>query len=296
MAERVIENENLAEKVCMVTGATSGIGKETAAALATLGASVVIVGRNEQKTHRVVDELRLETGNSSLDALVADFSDLRQVVDLAHAFQSKYSRLDVLINNAGAFFSTRNETSYGVESTFLINHLSPFLLTNLLVDTLKKSAPARIVNVSSAAHRFDRMDFSDLSFTRSYAGLRAYARSKLANLLFTYELSRRLKGSGVTVNALHPGHVATEIWRTNFPVFGSILKQCMKLIALTPEQGADTPVYLATSPKVAGVSGAYFIKRNPAHSSQISYDRQVAARLWKISEELTAVDKAPSAI
>ena len=276
-------------KVCMVTGATSGIGQVTAAALAAQGAHVIVVGRNRAKAQQVVGEIRRQTGNDAVWYLLADFSDLQQVRELAAAFSAQYSQLDVLVNNAGTYFNTRHPAPGGVEMTFHVNHLAHFLLTNLLLDTLTASAPARIVNVTSRAHEYDNMDFDDLGFERSYFGMKAYARSKLANLLFTYELARRLAGSGVTVNAVHPGGVATDIWRTNFPVLGPAIKWVMSLFALTPEEGADTLIYLASSPDVEGVTGKYFVEREAIASSPLSYDEQVAARLWEVSEQLTAV-------
>ena len=213
--ETSLDKNYMQGKVCLVTGATAGIGKVAAAALAAQGAEVVITGRNPQKTRDVVDQIKSETGNQSIQYLLADFSDLQQVRDLAASFKERCSRLDVLLNNAGAFYNNRKETALGVEMTFLVNHLAPFLLTQLLLDVLRSSAPARIVNVASDAHKYGTMDFDDLGFERGYFGMKAYARSKLANVLFTYELARRLAGSGVTVNAVHPGHVATDIWKTN---------------------------------------------------------------------------------
>jgi len=252
MADEIAGNQMLQGKTCLVTGATSGIGKVVATALAAQGAQVIVAGRNEAKAQRVVQEMRAETGNDDVCHLLADFSDLQQVRHLAAVFKERHARLDVLVNNAGAFFNTRRETPYGVEMTFLVNHLAPFLLTNLLLDVLRDSAPSRIVNVSSDAHKLATMDFDDLRFRRGYFGIKAYGRSKLANILFTYELSRRLAGSGVTVNAVHPGHTATDIWRTNFSVVGPMLKWVMGLFALTPEQGADNIIYLASSPDVEG--------------------------------------------
>jgi retinol dehydrogenase 12 len=284
-----IQNDNpMAGKICLVTGATAGIGKVTATALAAQGAMLVINGRNKQKTEATVQQIISETGNQSVQSSLADFSDLQQVRDLAAAFKQRYSHLDVLVNNAGAFFNSRIDTPYGVEITFLVNHLAPFLLTNLLFDTLKASPSARIVNVSSEGHKQDQMDFDDLGFKKSYFGMKAYARSKLANIFFTYELERRMKNTNVMVNALHPGHVATDIWKTSFPVIGPALKWIMKLIALTPEQGADNSIYLATSPEVAEITGKYFVKREPVQSSPISYDENIAQKLWEISESLTS--------
>ena len=195
----------------------------------------------------------------------------------------------MLVNNAGAFFNRRIKTQYGVEKTFLVNHLASFLLTNLLLDTIKASAPARIVNVASDGHKSGNMDLNDLEFSRFYFGMQAYGRSKLANVLFTYELGRRLEGSGVTVNALHPGHVATDIWSTNFSIFGPLLKRLMEIIALSPEEGADNTIYLASSPDVAGVSGKYFDKREAVPSSAITYDTELAQELWAVSEKFTSL-------
>ena len=289
MSQNQANKQSMRGKVCMVTGATSGIGQVTAAALAMQGAHVIVVGRNRAKAQQVVGEIRRQTGNDAVWYLLADFSDLQQVRELAAAFSAQYSQLDVLVNNAGTYFNTRHPAPGGVEMTFHVNHLAHFLLTNLLLDTLTASAPARIVNVTSRAHEYDNMDFDDLGFERSYFGMKAYARSKLANLLFTYELARRLAGSGVTVNAVHPGGVATDIWRTNFPVLGPAIKWVMSLFALTPEEGADTLIYLASSPEVEGVTGTYFVEREAIASSPLSYDEQVAARLWEVSEQLTAV-------
>jgi NAD(P)-dependent dehydrogenase (short-subunit alcohol dehydrogenase family) len=275
-------------KIYLVTGATSGIGKVIATALAAQEAEVVIVGRNAQKTQATVQQIRTETGNDSVHFLLADFSNLGQVRDLAVAFRKQYSRLDVLVNNAGAYFNARRPTPYGVEMTFLVNHLAPFLLTNLLLDILKDSTSARIVNVSSGAHTSGSMDFDDLGFKHFYFGMLAYARSKLANILFTYELCRRLEGSRVAINALHPGHVATDIWRTDFSFLGPAIKWFMERIALTPEQGADNTIYLASAPEVEGVTGKYFVKREAVPSSPLSYDRDIARKLWEVSEKITA--------
>ena len=287
MTDEIACNRALLGKVCLVTGATSGIGKVVATALAARGAQVVVVGRNEAKTQRVVQEMRAETGSDGVCHLLADFADLQQVRQLAAEFNEQYARLDVLVNNAGAFFNTRRETPYGVETTLLVNHLAPFLLTNLLLDLLRESAPSRIVNVSSDGHKLATMDFDDLGFKRGYLSMKAYGRSKLANIMFTYELSRRLEGSGVTVNAVHPGHTATDIWRTSFSVFSPLLKWVMGLFAQTPEQGADNTIYLASSPDVEGVTGKYFVARESVPSSALSYDEGIARRLWEVSTELT---------
>ena len=273
----------------MVTGATAGIGKITATVLAAMGARLVITGRNPQKTKESAQQIIFETGNKSVDYLIADYADLQQVRDLAVEFKSRYSRLDVLVNNAGAFFNTRKLTVTGVEMTLMVNHLASFLLTNLLLENILNGEPARILNVSSDAHKQGTMDFDDLGFAKGYSGMKAYGRSKLANILFTYELARRLKDSNVTVNALHPGHVATDIWKTNFKIIGPLLKWFMGLIALPPEEGADNSIYLASSTNLKGITGKYFVKREPVESSPISYDEGVARRLWDVSSELTKI-------
>ena len=279
----------MAGKLCLVTGATAGIGKITATALASQGAELVIHGRNQEKAEITVNKIKAETGNHQVSYLLADFSDLDQVRELVKKFQDRYDCLHLLVNNAGGFFNKRISTSYGVEMTFLVNHLAPFLLTNLLQGTIKNSSPARIINVSSEGHRQGKIDFNDLSFEKGYFGMKAYGRSKLANILFTYELARRLEGTGVTVNALHPGHIATDIWKTNFGVIGPALKRIMGLFSLTPEEGAENSIYLASSPEVEGIHGKYFIKNEPAQSSSASYDQEIARRLWKLSAELTSL-------
>lgn len=285
------ERNTMHGKTCLVTGATARIGQVTATALAAQGAKVVITGRNQAKAEQTVRQIKSETGNQDVQYLLADFSDLEQVRGLAATFKERFPHLDVLINNAGAFFNTRQDTPYGVEMTFLVNHLAPFLLTNLLLDTIRASASARIVNVASDAHQYDMMNFDDIGFRRGYFGFKAYARSKLANVLFTYELARRLAAGGVTVNALHPGHVATDIWKTNFSIFGPPLKWIMSFFAMTPVQGADNSIYLASSPDVARITGKYFDKREQVQSAPISYDEKVAQRLWELSETLTSIHK-----
>lgn len=276
-------------KVCLITGATSGIGKFAAAGLAAQGADLVIAGRNAEKASQTVEWIRSTTGNHNVDCLLADFSDLSQVRQMAGEFNQRYPHLDVLVNNAGSFYNTHRETPYGVELTFLVNHLAPFLLTSLLLDTLGHSAPARVINLSSDAHKYGSLDFDDLDFRKEgYVGIKAYARSKLANILFAYELARRLANNGVTVNALHPGHVATDIWRNDFSFIGPALKWITGLFSLSPEQGAESTIYLATSPEVEGITGKYFNKLKLAASSPASYDEAPARRLWEFSEEITS--------
>ena len=275
-------------QVCLVTGATSGIGRIAARDIARLGARVIIVGRSPEKTEATVRQIRAETGTTAVESLVADLSSQAEVRRLAEQVQARCDRLDVLVNNAGAMFLKRLESVDGIEMTLALNHLSYFLLTNLLLPLLKASAPARIVNVASDAHKGASINFDDLQAKQKYSGWRAYQRSKLANILFTNELARRLDGTGVTVNSLHPGFV-----RTNFlQVFegrwgGRLVRAIAERIAISPEQGARTSIYLASSPDVAGVTGRYFVKGKHVASSAQSLDPAAAERLWRISEEMT---------
>jgi NAD(P)-dependent dehydrogenase (short-subunit alcohol dehydrogenase family) len=276
------------KQVALVTGATGSIGKATAAALAAQGLAVIVAGRDREKTERTVRWIQSETGNETIDYLLADFSDLNQVRALATSVQERYPRLDVLINNAGAYYSSRQDTPYGVERTFLVNYLAPFLLTDLLLDRLRESAPARIVNVSSEAHRSGALDFEHLGSWRGYVGFRAYARSKLALVLSTYELARRLEGCQVTVNALHPGYVATDIVKNDWGWLGPIIKWVMGWFSETPKVAAERLVYLAISPQVEGITGRYFVKRAAVASAPLTYDQEVAQRLWRVSEAMIA--------
>ncbi len=282
-------NTSMSGKVVIVTGATDGIGKATARALAAMGATVVIVGRNPDKTTATVDELRAATGNEQIEGMLADFASLAQVRQLADAFKQKRDRLDVLINNAGAVFAKRGETEDGFEQTFGVDHLAPFLLTNLLLDLLKQSAPSRIVNVSSEGHKVSGMRFDDLQTERRYTAMGAYGQAKLANVLFTYELARRLRGTGVTVNALHPGSVASNFGAGQAGLLAPVIRFFITRFGITPEEGAQTSVYLASSPDVAGVTSKYWIKSKPVRSSAASYDNEAAERLWQISAGMTGL-------
>lgn len=276
------------DKICMVTGATSGIGLVTAQVLAQQGATVIMVGRNPEKGTAIVARIQQETGNPAVEFILADLSVQAQVRRMVQEFRRRYSCLDVLINNAGGFFMKRQLSADGIELTFALNHLSVFLLTNLLLDTLKASVPARIVNVSSDAHKRAQINFKDLELERKYNGMKAYGQSKLAVVLFTYELERQLEGTQVTVNALHPGFVATNIGQNN----GRLVKlfaPLIRLMALSPKEGAETSIYLASSPDVAGVTGKYFGKKKAARSSPASYDETAAQRLWEISAEMTGL-------
>ena len=269
----------------MVTGATSGIGEVTAEALAKLDAIVIVVGRNLEKSISTVNRIRAKTGNSEVEYILADFAKQGEVRKLAETFIGNYNYLHVLVNNAGAVFGKRMETD-GIEMTFAVNHLAPFLLTNLLLDTIKRSVPARIINVSSLLHSRANMNFEDLNATRGYDLMNAYGQSKLANILFTYELANRLEGSGVTVNALHPGLVATNLGSNN----GGLKSKMWRVISkfgMSPEEGAKTSIFLATSPEVANVTGKYFEKQKIVSSSKESYDKSASEKLWRISSELT---------
>jgi retinol dehydrogenase 12 len=274
-------------KVCMVTGATSGIGLVTAQALARQGATLIVVGRNAERGAATVSRIRQETGNAAVESMIADLSAQGQVRQLASEVQRRFSRLDVLVNNAGALFARRQLSQDGMEMTFALNHLAYFLLTNLLLDHLKASPAARIVNVSSEAHRGARLDFGDLQGERNYRGYRAYARSKLANVLFTYELARRLEGTGIAANTLHPGFVATNFGRNNRSFTAGLFRILQLVAAISPEEGAQTIIYLASSPEVTGITGEYFVKQKAVRSSQVSYDRAAAERLWQVSAEIT---------
>lgn len=284
------------DKRVMVTGATAGIGKYTALAIARMGAQVVLVGRSEAKCHEVTSMIQNETGNHNVEYMLADLSSIEQTKSVAEQYRTKYDRLDVLVNNVGAIFLSRGETVDGIENTFALNHLvGYFLLTNLLLDVIKASAPARIVNVSSAAHMNGTINFDDLEATSKYGAMGVYANSKLANVLFTYELARRLEGTGVTVNALHPGVVASNFGVTNNTnIFTKIFRRVFNLISISEEKGAETSIYLATSPEVEGVTAKYFSDKQEGRSSEISYREADQQRLWSVSEEMLGIAVAVS--
>jgi NAD(P)-dependent dehydrogenase (short-subunit alcohol dehydrogenase family) len=275
-------------KVCLVTGGTAGIGLATARELARRGEHVIVVGRSSERCAQALENIRAMAPATSAEFLVADLSSLRDLRRLAEQVIERRPRLDVLLNNAGGIFLSRALSADGIEMTLALNHLSYFVLTNLLWKLLAASKPARIVNVSSAAHGGVSINFDDLQGQKRYGGWRAYQQSKLANVLFTTELARRTDGSGVTVNCLHPGFVRTTIFRE--PGFtGWLMRRAADVIALSPEKGARTSLYLATSPEVEGISGQYFAKEKAAVSSPQSHDKAAARRLWQVSEELTGV-------
>jgi len=272
----------MAGRVCVVTGATAGIGKETALGLAKLGATVVIVARDPEKAARTVDEISRAADNRHVEWVRADFASLDSVRAAAADIRTRHGAIHVLVNNAGVANKHRTLSKDGYELTFAVNHLAPFLLTRELLPLLRAGAPSRIVNVSSGAEGYGPIDFDDLQTEKGYRGFPVYGRTKLMNVLFTYELSSRLSGTGVTVNCLHPGAVATDMLRQLPRWLYAVISPFLR----TPEQGAETPVFLASSPSVEGVSGGYYEKQKAKRSSRRSYDVSARQRLWAISEEL----------
>ena len=277
------------DRICLVTGATSGLGFVTARELAAKGAHVVVLGRDLEGAAQAADRIRSATTAGSVEALAADLSSQAEVRRAARRFRERHGRLSVLVNNAGAYFPHKRTSADGIEMTFAVNHLAPFLLTNLLLDLLEKESSSRVVNVSSAAHMRAHLDPDRPEGAGRYHGFGAYARSKLANLLFTYELARRLEGTHVTANALHPGLVATHITRREGGTSAFVFQKLSRLFGRSAEEGAKTAVYLAASEEVRGVSGLYFADCRPVRSSEESYDRFAAARLWEISEAMTGL-------
>jgi NAD(P)-dependent dehydrogenase (short-subunit alcohol dehydrogenase family) len=265
-------------KTILITGSTDGIGKQAALDLARMGARVLVHGRSEERGRRAVAEIKAATG-AEPDLFIADLSSQAQVRDLAAQVQARYDRLDVLVNNAGVVLPRRNLTEDGIEETFAVNHLAPFLLTHLLLDLLKRSAPARVVIVSSGMHRSARVDWDNLQGERRYDSIGAYSLSKLGNVVFTLELARRLAGSGVTVNSLEPGSIGTKLLRAGWGGGGQPV-----------EVGAQKVVYLAVSPEVEGVSGQHFQNNRPIPVAPLAQDEEVRRRLWEISAQLTGVD------
>ena len=283
-----MESKPMSGRICLITGANSGIGKATAEKLARLGATVVMVCRSRAKGEKAMQGIREKSGNPSLELIQADLASLQSVRALARDYLAGHDALHVLVNNAGVAQVTRSVTADGFETTLEVDYLSQFLLTNLLLGVLKKSAPSRIVSVSSVAHYGGHIDFDDLQMEKGYGVMKAYSRAKLAQVLFTHELARRLEGTGVTANCLHPGAVATNIWgRPLGPL--SFLMKVNRLFLISPEKGAETPVYLASSPEVEGVTGKYFDGGQEKKSSDESYDQELARRLWDASAKLVGL-------
>ena len=280
---------SLSGKVCVVTGATSGIGEVTARELARLGAHVVLVGRNPDRCEAAAARIRASVPTADLSQREADLSLMAEVRRLSTELLASPGRVDVLVNNAGGLFLERSLTPEGNERTLALNVLAPFLLTLRLEGALRAARPSRVVNVSSAAHFGVRLDFNDLEGAHHYRGYRMYSRSKLALLLLTHEFARRWTGSGVTVNALHPGFVRTRFGHNNPGISGWAVAFSERLFAISPERGADTAVYLASAPGLEQTTGEYFVHRKPRRSSAASYDAQAAERLWEFASERTQV-------
>ena len=281
-------------KVCLVTGANAGIGKATTLGLARMGATVVMVCRNRERGESAQAEIAAKSGSRNVDLLIADLSSQGSIRKLARAFTSQYPQLHVLINNAGTITPRRRLTVDGIETQFAVNHLAPFLLTNLLLDTLKTSAPARVVTVSSQVHSKSPLDFDDLCSESEYTASQVYRKTKLANILFTYELARRLEGTGVTANCLHPGVIATKLLDdymggSHEAGFGS-----GDSFGDSPEQGAAVVLHVATSPEIEGLSGKYFYDNAVRETAPVTYDEEHARQLWDISVDLTGITSWPA--
>ena len=278
---------SMAGKTVLITGGTGGIGKATAVGLASMGARVGITGRDSARAEAAAAEIARDSGNPAVDVFVADMSSQAEVRRLVGEVLAAYPRLDVLINNVGGFWAHRRVTTDGLEHTFALNHLAPFLLTNLLLDRLIASAPARVVTVSSGAQSMGTINFDDLMGEQKYSGSQAYNQSKLANVMFTYELARRLGGTGVTATALHPGLTNTA-FSAEDPALRwlvTVLRPFMK----SPQRGAETPVYLASSPEAEDATGQFFANRKVKKSHESSYDAAITARLWQVSADLVGL-------
>ncbi|MGD0355656.1 MAG: SDR family oxidoreductase [Dehalococcoidia bacterium] len=290
-------HDDMSAKHCVVTGASSGIGKEISLGLAQRGASIIMICRDADRGRKAMEEIQRKTDSKSIDLFLADLSSQHQIRRVAAALKLKYEQLHVLVNNAGVVMDKRVLTEDGIEMTFAVNYLAYFMLTNLLINLLKAGAPSRIVNVSSMAYRSARLEFDNLQGEKGYKRDTAYALSKLADILFTYELGRRLEGTGVTVNSVCPGGVSSRLWENSNPLINYFFKTFMK----GPEEGARLPVYLASSPEVEGLSGRYFQTREHLQfqhvktrgamckTSPATYDAEAARQLWEVSEKLTGV-------
>ena len=294
METAMTPTQSMTGKTVLITGGTSGIGKATAVGLASLGARVGITGRDRARAEAAAASIAREAGNAAIDVFVADMSSQAEVRRLAADVLGTYPKLDVLVNNVGGFWSHRHVTADGLEHTFALNHLAPFLLTSLLLDRLKMSAPARIVTVASAAQGMGSIDFADLMGERNYSGQSAYNQSKLANVMFTYELARRLEGSGVTATVVHPGMTNTAFSSEDPSRLFAPLVAVMRPFMRKPAKGAETPIFLASSPEAAGITGTYFADLAPKESNKSSYDRATTGHLWDVSARLVGLEAQPA--
>jgi NAD(P)-dependent dehydrogenase (short-subunit alcohol dehydrogenase family) len=284
-------------KICIITGSNSGIGKETATNLAKMGATIVMVVRDQERGEKARTEIVKQTGNNSVDLMICDLSSMDSIRRFAKEFKRKYDRLDVLVNNAGVMFNKREVTSEGFEQTLAVNYLGPFLLTHELLDLLKSSAPSRIINVSSGLAKNGKVDLDDLQSEKNYKGTKAYskvrvpvyANTKLMLMMFTYELARRLKGSGVTANVLMPGFVATNLGKNSGSLSSSIMFKMVRPMQVSAKKGAETSIYLASSEDVKDVTGKCFIKKKEAMTCPASYDEDLQKRLWNKTESMLSL-------
>lgn len=282
----MMKMSEMSGKVCIVTGSNSGIGKETALALTKMGATVVMVARNQERGEKAHAEIIEKTGSTSVDLMLCDLASMDEIRRFASAFKNKYDRLDVLINNAGAVFSKRQLTVDGFESNLAVNHLAPFLLTYELLPLLKSSAPSRVINLSSGLHKRAKIDIDDLQHEKSYPGRRVYGSAKLMVMMQTYEMARRLDGTGVAVNVVLPGFVATNLGSSSGSLASKIMFKLVRPMQISAEEGALTSVYVATSPEVEGVSGKNYDKSKEAPSSDLSYDRDLQKQLWDATVDM----------
>ena len=287
-------NQSMKNKVCIVTGANSGMGKIIATDLANKGATLIMVCRIREKPHVALNEVSAKSKNPNIELMITDLSSQKEIRELANKIKEKYPKIDLLINNAGGMNFKYSETSQGIETTFATNHLAYFLLTNLLLDNLKASENARIINIASEASKNAKIDFEDINLKKDYSTFKAYSQSKLANILFTYELARRLNNQNnnnnnqcnITVNCVHPGNIPNTKLGQGSKLFANFIKTLPKDQILTPEEGAKTTIWLATSKDAQEITGKYFYKKEQIKSNPISYNLNIAKRLWELSEGL----------
>ena len=277
------------DSIVLVTGANSGIGKAVSLKLAKTGATIVMLCRNQQRGEDALREVRIASGSKNVELMLCDLESFTSIRNFAEEFKRRFHKLHVLINNAAVIQPGYHLTADGIEHQFGVNHLGHFLLTHELLSLMIASASARIINVSSGAHKWGKIDFEDINFTKNFSFWRAYGRSKLANVLFTYELARRLNDKNISANCLHPGAVATQLGINRETGFGKLITGLLKPFFQTPAQGAETLIYLATQSENPMLTGLYFVNKKPAASSNISYDKDLAVKLWEVSEKLTGI-------